>query len=279
MLFCYVILHYKTDVDTVECIQSILSSDNKSEIVVVDNASNNGSIEKIEETYGKDKRVHIIKNTENLGFASGNNIGYQFARNELHADYIAVSNNDIIVVTKDFPQRIANLYKITGFYVAGPDIVSIVDGGHQNPMEESFHSAAEVKREIRRYRMLLFLSKTGIYDILRPNRKVRTGSTRKETPKEITTDITLHGSFVVFSPVFVQKEPISFREGTFLYTEEAILKKYCDKQKYKMVFDPSIVVHHKEDSATNSLKLTNKERREFVFKNMIMSLSVYAKYF
>lgn len=278
MIFCYVILHYKTDKDTIECIQSIIESDGESQIVVVDNASNNGSVEKIEKFFCNNKRLHIIRNKENLGFAAGNNIGYQYARNMLHADFIAISNNDIIIRTEDFPQKVFELYKNTHFFVAGPDVVSAVDAGHQNPMDEPLGSIAAVKKEIWRYKLLLVINKMGIYDILRPKRSVRTGSTRIEAPKVITENVMLHGSFVIFSSCFIQQESISFRDGTFLYVEEAILKKYCDKKRYKTIFAPTLLVHHKEDSATNSLKFSTREKREFVFKNMINSLKVYLNY-
>lgn len=279
MRFCYVILHYKTEDDTIACINSIFDVDKESSIVVVDNASNNGSIEQVEEVFGSDKRVHFIKNKENLGFAAGNNVGYQYARNNLYADFIAISNNDIIVKTQNFSDEVRKIYEKTGFFVMGPDIVSLVDGGHQNPVEESFQSAKEVRREILKYKVLLTLSGLGIYQLLKPKAKVKTGSSRMNIPTDITENVTVHGSFVIFSPAFIEKEEVSFRYGTFLYTEEAILKKYCDNQKYKMIFAPTVSVQHKEDSATNSLKLTTKEKREFVFKNMIRSLSEYLKYF
>ena len=279
MKFCYVILHYKTDVDTIECVRSIFASDDLSDIVIVDNASRNGSIEKVKAAFAGEKRVHILENEENLGFASGNNVGYVYARETLQADTIAISNNDILIVTKDFPGKVREVYEETGFHVMGPDIESIVDGGHQNPMEQSFHSAREVRKEILRYRILLALSKTGIYDLLKPNKQVRTGSSRKTVPAENVENVTVHGSFVIFSPKFTETEAIAFRTGTFLYTEEAILKKYCDRCGYKVLFSPALHVQHKEDSATNSLKLTTRERREFVFRNMIRSLTVYLDYF
>ena len=52
--------------------------------------------------FKNNNRIHFLINDYNLGFASGNNVGYRFARNELNADFIAVSNNDIIIKTKCF---------------------------------------------------------------------------------------------------------------------------------------------------------------------------------
>ena len=279
MKFCFVILHYKTFEDTIECVESIHNLLHESQIVIVDNASNNGSIEKIEEKYKNNRDVFIVKNSDNIGFAAGNNIGYKFARNNLNADFIAISNNDIIVETNSFIKDICDYYLKNRFDILGPDIVSATDAGHQNPMSPKLLKKSDVSIEILRYRLLLFLSRTGIYNILKPNRKVHTGSVQKKIDMQEKRNVILHGSFVVFSPDFVREEEIAFREGTFLYAEEVILEKYSKAKGYEMVFYPFVKVTHKEDSATNSLGLSNKEKREFIFSNMINSLSIYKKYF
>lgn len=45
-----------------------------------------------------------------------------------------MSNNDIIVETPYMPEYILEYYKENPFHIMGPDIVSLVDHGHQNPM-------------------------------------------------------------------------------------------------------------------------------------------------
>lgn len=279
-IFSFVILHYRTADDTIKCVNSILSlNEEYSNVVIVDNASENGSIEIIEEHFKSNKNIYILKNNKNLGFASGNNIGYLYAKNILNSSFIAILNNDIVLASKDFIKEILNFYEKEHFYVMGPDIISEIDGGHQNPMKLSYRSKADVTKEIFRYRLLMIISKIGIYDLLKPSRKVRTGSVRKEIQREIQYDVTLHGSCIIFSKEYIDKENMAFREGTFLYAEEAILARYCQNKRYRMIFDPFIKVYHKEDSASNSVNISNKKRREFVFKNMIKSLKVYRNYF
>ena len=75
----FVILHYNTMKETTDCICSIEKNidGDKYNIVVVDNASPNGSGIQLEERYKENKRVHVILNSENQGFAKGNNLGYQ----------------------------------------------------------------------------------------------------------------------------------------------------------------------------------------------------------
>ena len=61
--FAFVILHYYTVDDTVECVNSIKELENYNnnvEIVIVDNASPNGSGKEIKEKYENDKKIHVI---------------------------------------------------------------------------------------------------------------------------------------------------------------------------------------------------------------------------
>jgi len=46
------------------------------------------------------KKIILIKNKENYGFAEGNNIGINFAINNLKSDYILLLNNDTVVDRK-----------------------------------------------------------------------------------------------------------------------------------------------------------------------------------
>jgi len=73
------------------CLRSVLSSDYPSfEVLVVDNASTDGSVELVEEEFGKDPRVIIIRNRVNVGFAKANN---QAARIS-HGEFLLFLNAD-----------------------------------------------------------------------------------------------------------------------------------------------------------------------------------------
>ena len=54
------------------------------QILVVDNASSDNSVEYLEQHYPE---IKIIKNNSNTGFAKANNIGYDWAK-KYKADYI-----------------------------------------------------------------------------------------------------------------------------------------------------------------------------------------------
>ena len=61
------------------------------EIIVVDNASSDGSVEMIEARF---PTVKVIRSHENLGFARGNNVGIR----QCQGRYIALVNPDVIVL-------------------------------------------------------------------------------------------------------------------------------------------------------------------------------------
>ena len=278
-MFAFVILHYKTDKDTIECIESILNMNTKSNIVIVDNNSNNGSIENIENRYKNNSNIYIIKNNTNVGFAEGNNIGYQYAKQKLESDFIMVCNNDIVFDDKDFISKCIHAYDRTGAQVIGPDIQSLADGMHQSPMSNTLVDTKSVSKEILRYRILLLLSQIGLYDCLRSNKPTSQKIKNAVYWKEEQQNVVLHGAAVLFTPKYVNVEELAFQHGTFLYMEEAILYRYIMKNNYISAYIPTLHVFHKEDSSTNTLFKENKSKREFIFKNMIKSLKVYKKYF
>ncbi len=87
-----------------DCFSSLHSQDYKNfEIVFVDNASSDGSVEWVKKHYLKTK---IIVNKENLGFADANNVGYRQAKGE----YILFLNNDTRV-TKTFLSELVDVFK------------------------------------------------------------------------------------------------------------------------------------------------------------------------
>lgn len=275
MNFCFVILHYRTSNDTIECIKSIQKLEGDYKIVIVDNASQNGSIERVEALFANNDEIVIIKNTKNLGFAAGNNIGYAYARTQIKANMIAVLNNDIVIKQKDFINRIFELYRNSQFHIAGPDIVSLVDGHHQSPVVEKIDSISKANKELFKYRILRIINKIGLYELMTRQPKKELNRISVADPMRYQENVILHGSFVIFSPLYVSEEECAFRPDTFMYMEEPILYEYCMLKNYKTVFDPSIVIYHKEDSSTNSLYNAAYAKREFVFKNMIRSLKIY----
>jgi len=103
-----IIINYKNVEETIHCINSLkrVNYPNYS-IVVVDNNSNNGSVEKLRDIFNND--IFIIESYKNLGFAGGNNLGIRYAL-KFNPDYILLINNDT-EVEPDFLSIMVNSFK------------------------------------------------------------------------------------------------------------------------------------------------------------------------
>jgi GT2 family glycosyltransferase len=88
-----VIVNWNTKDFLEQCLDSLsmTPSARSTEIIVVDNASSDGSVEMVE---GRFPQVKLIRSDENLGFARGNNLGIQHSSGR----YISLINSDVKVL-------------------------------------------------------------------------------------------------------------------------------------------------------------------------------------
>jgi len=90
-----IVLNWNGKALTLDCVRSLLEVRTPNvEIVVVDNASTDGSVEAVREAFGD--RITLIVNDDNLGFAEGNNQGIRHAL-ERGAEFVLLLNNDTVV--------------------------------------------------------------------------------------------------------------------------------------------------------------------------------------
>jgi len=86
-----VILSYNSERELLRCLNSLKNEPGK--IVIVDNASDNNSVHEIKKITAKEKRIKLIENKKNIGFAAGNNVGIRYALSK-GADYVLLLNQD-----------------------------------------------------------------------------------------------------------------------------------------------------------------------------------------
>jgi GT2 family glycosyltransferase len=90
-LVSIVILNYNGQKYLLNCVDSVLKNQYPNfEVILIDNASTDNSIQPVEDTYKTDSRMHIIKNSTNLGFSGGNNVGFENSKGK----YVVFLNND-----------------------------------------------------------------------------------------------------------------------------------------------------------------------------------------
>jgi GT2 family glycosyltransferase len=80
---------------TRRCLESLLVGETwpRLEVIVVDNASPDGTPEHLRAVAERDPRVRLLLQERNLGFPAGNNAGLQ----EAHGDIVLLLNNDTVV--------------------------------------------------------------------------------------------------------------------------------------------------------------------------------------
>lgn len=275
----FVILHYRAIDYTENCVDFIKALDGDNRIVIVDNASPDGTGEQLRAHYQHDPQVAVLLNSENAGFARGNNLGVRYACRHFSPDFTVVLNNDVEIHQRDFSARIAQIYSEHPFDVLGPDIVSVFSGIHQSPKALKGFTLESVRRK----KAYVERSRNPILTLLSSGEKVnprywrylqRRRRARQHIDSSVPAEgVVLHGSCVVFSRRYTDRHPDPFYCKTFMYYEMEILEWLCRRDGSVIRYDPSIsVLHYQYVASRRELKSIIRQSR-FVMSNLLDSLS------
>jgi GT2 family glycosyltransferase len=120
-----VIVNWNRPLDTIECIESLAAVTYENHrTIVVDNGSDNGSVEQIR---AATSGVEILANRRNLGFSGGVNVGITRAL-ELEAAYIFLLNNDAVVAPDFLEPLVAACQADRSIGIAGPAVYRFETG-------------------------------------------------------------------------------------------------------------------------------------------------------
>lgn len=277
MLFAFVILHYGSADMTQQAIDSVeslsVSKNNDIRIVIVDNASPGKTGTIVAQKNANRSNFIFLKNEENIGFARGNNVGFKYAKEVLKADFIILMNNDAVIESKNFCEMVMNDFTNTQYAVLGPDIQT-PSGRHQNPLRQQMLKGIRVKlTQAYLYLDLIctWLFLTPIFFRICKNRKHQVLQSQRCS----SDNVELHGSFLIFSPLYIQKFD-GLDDRTFMYCEEEFLFARCVKNGLKSRYNPEIKILHNESEGNQYSIGYIRKRRLFRIKNCIKSLKIYA---
>lgn len=287
-LYGFVVLNYMADDMTTKCVRNILDhfGDYNIRIAVVDNASPNGSGQRLRKYYSDNKCVSVILNDCNEGFANGNNAGYRYIVGNFNPDYVIVMNNDVLIRQDDFLDLVDSKYAECKYSVLGPDIYCPEKRQHQNPAHKKVFSMNDLKQLESYYLKLVkhpcfYYWKDRIaYSSFVSKLKGREEKQDADIIPDRAEDVVLHGACYIFSKSFISRRENCFCPETFMYFEEDILAYECIRDGFKMVYDPELSVEHLEDVSTNlsfnsefgKYKMKNAEflKSVHVLMNMVM---------
>ena len=272
----FVVLGYGNYPMYAECVDWLMKIKNieMAEIILVDNCSPDGTGEKLKVKYACIHNITVLENTENQGFAKGNNLGYRYAREQLKCDAIVVMNSDVFIKDQDFYNVLVSVIgNNKDVSIIAPDVLG--DGNrHTNPYRTTPVTVKDAKKRIAIKKLIIILLKIGInYE----SSKKAVANNADEIQVRID-NVVPHGSCIIFCNAWVKNEDLAFFPGTFLYHEEFFLDEYFRQKKYLSSYIPELVVKHIGDASLNdTIKIENKKKL-FVLKNQIHSLKLYIQF-
>lgn len=224
-----IILSYNTKDITDECLRRLQKAGNEAQIIVLDNASSDGSVEMIKQKYPE---VELIESRENTGYSRGNNIALKKAKHEI----ILLLNSDVFV-EEDTLQKALECFKNPECDVIGTKLV--FENGNFQP------SAGNLPNPFNVPLWILGLSLIpGIDHINSYHPKYKSFFNHMRKVGWVT------GAFFMMRRKVYEKVG-GFDENLFMYSEEVEFCKRIKDAGYKICYVPTIKVTHLHGASSN----------------------------
>lgn len=279
-----IILNWNGHEDTLECLESLYQiSYPDFNVIVVDNASKDESIEKIEsyclnkvqlgienhnhnitglicdeKDYNSfklnsnvkmfNKELILLKNSKNYGYAKGNNIGMKFAFKVFNPDYILLLNNDT-VVDENF-------------------LDELIDA------TENQENVGIYSPKLLNYSFPQIIDSTG--HIFRWGRLTDRGSGKKDKNQydNKTEIIGAKGAAGLYKREMLQSIGL-FKEDYITYYEDAELSWRAYRNSWGAKYVPGSIVYHKGESSIKKDSEKVSYFRNLSLKNMTITVKEY----
>jgi hypothetical protein len=222
-----IILNYNTKDLTIECINAIVEQykpeleKEQFEIVLVDNASSDDSLEAIKKL--KINGLKLVESKENLGFSKGCNLGAKSSNGE----YLLFLNSDTEIKDQGFIKMLDYLQK--------NENVGILGGALKNENGTSQSSAGKFYNLFNLFLMLLGLERLGFL---------------RESPKVIKQVDWVSGACLMIKRKVFEKIG-GFENELFMYGEDMELCYRAKRKGFATYFYSELTLFHKERGSSN----------------------------
>ncbi len=250
-----ILLNYKNYNDTIECIKSIENQNYSNYcIIVVDNNSQNESVNEIKISCKDMNNIYIIENKENVGFAKGNNIGIKFAKENLKCDFVFVLNTDTVLFDENTLKKLISLYK-------PEEKIAII-----NPMCCDIEKIIQKPYLIYNSKMWKYVIRMGIYILKQIIKYIFNLDKYKKNNEKFNVEeikenkYIIQGCAYILTPDFFKYYSQIFPE-TFLYCEELALAIYIEKANLKIENSTDVLIIHKEAGSTKEILKDRKKKK------------------
>ena len=204
--------------DTCALIESIPFND-KMEVIVVDNASENQEAEQISSRFPD---VKVIKSDKNLGFAGGNNLGIKASKGK----YLFLINNDTYFEDFNLQALIDRLNSDPNIGIVCPKIKFAWTPQH-----------------------IQFAGYTPLSNITIRNQAIGFGEEDHGQYETAHTTPYAHGAAMLIKREAIEKVGL-MPECYFLYYEELGWSMMFTRAGYQIWYEPKCTIFHKESQAT-----------------------------
>ena len=237
MKLSIILVSYNTVSLTIQCIQSIYKHCDlrEFEIILVDNASYDNTVETVKNTF---PLVKIIESQVNLGFGKANNLALRIARGE----YCFLLNTDTVIIDN-------SIQKLVDFLECHQDI-SIVGAQLINIKGEPMHSYS------LHFPSILWEINLLCYPILNRFRYKKKWHLNKYGYFEV--------AYITGADMMIRSKDLQsvgyFDDDYFMYFEETDLSYRFSKKHLRSVFYPAAQIIHLEGAS-----FIFKEKRERMY--------------
>lgn len=258
-----IIVNYNTVELILQCLKSIYANCNEIdfEIIVVDNASHDGSVEAISNNY---PQVIIIENEKNVGFSKANNIAIKKSKGA----FLLLLNSDTIVLPGAIKLLVEFLDSRSYVSAVGPKLLNA-----DMTLQRSWF---DFPSSIKTFCNITGISKL-LYRLVNASCVLPAALLFKQ-PAFMITDVhePMRVDYLVLACLLVRHDLIDIigmlDENLFFYHEDCELGYRLNKHYLNTYYYPSAEIIHFGGSSSNINKL--ETYREY-FKSLIYVMSKY----
>ena len=255
-------INYNGLKDTCELIETLPLEDKSVEVIVVDNASREDEATSIEQRF---PLVKVIRSTQNLGFAGGNNLGIKAAQGK----YLFFINNDTLWRRE---QGKANSEKLASAF---------------QPLIDRLESSSKIGIVCPKIRFtwgsnpIQYTGYTPLSPITLRNHSIGFGEEDHGQYDTAHPTPYAHGAAMMVKREVVERAGM-MPECYFLYYEELDWSMMIRRAGYDIWYEPGCTIYHKESQATGQaspLKTYYITRNRLLFvKRNVTGLQKFLSY-
>lgn len=247
-----IIVNYNTKDLTKQTIQAVIDTTHKAkyEIILVDNASSDGTVDAVREAY---QNVKIIANTENVGFSKANNIGIKQSKGK----HILLLNSDTKVLGECIDKCFAYMEQHKDIGTLGPKI-NLANGDLDHACKRGFPTPSA---------SLFYMLK--VDKIFPESEKYGRYKMNYLSNDDINEVDSLTGAFMMVRKEVVDKIG-DLDEEFFMYGEDLDWCYRIKEAGYKVMYYPEAkIIHYKGQSSKKKRTKTIYEfhRAMYLFYN------------